>query len=185
MFCCGNVPVDFTHITCHHNKSILCGIYCGLLVPRGPFYQHGLTYLSLSVIPAWISNCIHYKVWAELTYTFPNFNGATVEVWEWTSRFNPRCTGHVVTYPCWSKLNRVSKRDPRYKKNINIQNITKGAETNKICGISFALKPKSCYFAIFVIIGNTHKILSHPWRQIWHFNNFCGSMLWWQCKMES
>ena len=43
--------------------------------PRGPFYQHGLT-----LIPAWISNHIHYKMWDEITYPFLNFNGATVEV---------------------------------------------------------------------------------------------------------
>ena len=24
---------------------------------------------------------IHYKVWDEITYPFPNFNGATVEIW--------------------------------------------------------------------------------------------------------
>ena len=40
-----------------------------------PFYEHGLT-----LIPAWISNYIHYKVWDEITYPFLNFNGATVEV---------------------------------------------------------------------------------------------------------
>ena len=55
---------------------------------------HGLT-----LIPAWISNCIHYKVWDQMTYPFPNFNGATVEVWEWKSYFIPRFTGHVITYP--------------------------------------------------------------------------------------
>ena len=38
-----------------------------------PFYQHGLT-----LIQAWISNYIHYKVWGKNTYSFPNFNGATV-----------------------------------------------------------------------------------------------------------
>ena len=39
----------------------------------GPFYKHGLT-----LIPAWISNYIHYKVWDEIIYPFLNFNGATV-----------------------------------------------------------------------------------------------------------
>ena len=43
--------------------------------PCGPFYYHGLT-----LIPAWISNYIHYNVWDEITYPFLNFNGATVEV---------------------------------------------------------------------------------------------------------
>ena len=39
---------------------------------RTPFYKHGLT-----VISAWISNYIHYKLWDEITYPFLNFNGCT------------------------------------------------------------------------------------------------------------
>ena len=39
----------------------------------------GHTYIH-PVIPAWISNYIHYKVWDEISYPFLNFNGATVEV---------------------------------------------------------------------------------------------------------
>ena len=27
------------------------------------------------------------KVWDEITYPFPNFNGCTIEVWEWISNF--------------------------------------------------------------------------------------------------
>ena len=34
---------------------------------RGLFYWHGLT-----LIPAWISNYIHYKVWDQINYQFPN-----------------------------------------------------------------------------------------------------------------
>ena len=45
----------------------------------------------------WISNYIHCNVWGEITYPFPNFNGSTVEVWEWMSNFIPR---HVITYLC-------------------------------------------------------------------------------------
>ena len=52
-------------------------------------------------IPAWISNYIHYQVWDEITYPFPNFNSTTVEVWEWKRNFIPHFTGHVMTYPCW------------------------------------------------------------------------------------
>ena len=48
----------------------------------------------------WISNCICYNAWDEITSPFQNFNGATVEVWEWISNFIPHCTGHVLTYPC-------------------------------------------------------------------------------------
>ena len=48
----------------------------------GLFYQYGLT-----LTPAWISNHMRSKVWAEVTYPFPNFNGCTVEVWEGISNF--------------------------------------------------------------------------------------------------
>ena len=40
-------------------------------------------------------------MWDEITYSFPNFNGATVDVWEWISDFIPRLTGHVIKYPYW------------------------------------------------------------------------------------
>ena len=32
---------------------------------------------------------------------FPDFSGAAVEVWEWTSNLIPHFTGYVITYPCW------------------------------------------------------------------------------------
>ena len=56
---------------------------------------------TLLSIPAWISNYIHCKVWGEITYPFPNFNGSTIEVWEWMSNFILHFTGHVITYPWW------------------------------------------------------------------------------------
>ena len=49
-----------------------------VLCARGPFYLHGLTLIS-----TWISNHIYHKVEDEITYSFSNFNGATLEVWEW------------------------------------------------------------------------------------------------------
>ena len=42
---------------------------------------------GLSLFPALETNHIPLKVWDEITYPFPNFNGAVVEVWEWTSYF--------------------------------------------------------------------------------------------------
>ena len=41
------------------------------LISRGPFYYHCLT-----LIPAWISNYIHYRVGDKFNYPFLNFNGA-------------------------------------------------------------------------------------------------------------
>ena len=64
--------------------------------PWPPFHLHGIT-----LLPAWIGMYIHYKVWVEITYPFPNSNGATVEVWEWTSHFIPHFTRCAITYPCW------------------------------------------------------------------------------------
>ena len=37
----------------------------------------------------------------EITYPFPNFNGANVEVWEWISDFILHIIMGVITYPCW------------------------------------------------------------------------------------
>ena len=45
------------------------------------------------------SDHIHYKLWDEITYSFPKFNGEAVEVREWVGNFNPHITGCVITYP--------------------------------------------------------------------------------------
>ena len=50
-----------------------------------------------------MSNNIHYRMWDEITNPFPNFNGATVEVWEWISNFIPHCIEFMITYPCWPR----------------------------------------------------------------------------------
>ena len=42
---------------------------CDIALNWDPFYKHGLI-----LIPAWICNHIHYKVWDWITYPFPNFN---------------------------------------------------------------------------------------------------------------
>ena len=55
-----------------------------ILIQAWPFYLHGLT-----LIPTWINNHMPSKVWVEITYPLPNFNSATVEVWEWISNFIP------------------------------------------------------------------------------------------------
>ena len=41
------------------------------------------------------------KMWDEITCPFPNFNGCTIEVWEWISNFFPHFITDVITYPCW------------------------------------------------------------------------------------
>ena len=63
----------------------------------------GAVYLKNYDWPAWRSNCIHYKMWDDITYSFPNFNSTTVEVWEWISNFIPHFSGYVIIYPCWDE----------------------------------------------------------------------------------
>ena len=53
--------------------------------------------LAVSVI----FRVIYYNVPGESTFPFPNFNGCTIELWEWISNFIPRFTGHVITYTWW------------------------------------------------------------------------------------
>ena len=39
------------------------------------------------------------KVWNEMIYPFPNFNGYTIKVWEWIDDFIPHFIMDVVSYP--------------------------------------------------------------------------------------
>ena len=73
-------------------------------------FKHGLT-----LIPAWIRNHTPSKVWDEITYPFLNFNGTTVEVYEWISNFVLHIRMGAITLSMLGlKLNHVSKRGPRY-----------------------------------------------------------------------
>ena len=48
---------------------------------------HFTTMDELTLIPARITNHLTSQVWGEITYPFPKFDGATVEVWELISDF--------------------------------------------------------------------------------------------------
>ena len=54
---------------------------------------------DLTLIPAWLDNCINYKVWDVFTHLFPSINTEAVEVREWISYFIQQFTGHVYSYP--------------------------------------------------------------------------------------
>ena len=65
-------------------------------------HQRVCSLIWINCNPTWMSNNIHYKVCGEITYTFANCGGVTVEVWESISIFFPQFTGHVITNPCWN-----------------------------------------------------------------------------------
>ena len=46
-------------------------------------------------------NYIHYEVWDEITISFPNINGFTVEISAWISNFIPNFIMDEIIYPCW------------------------------------------------------------------------------------
>ena len=62
--------------------------------------QESLLLTRITLVTVWISNYIHYDVWGGITYPFPNFNGCTIEVWEWMINFVQHFIGNVISYPC-------------------------------------------------------------------------------------
>ena len=34
-----------------------------------------------------MNNYIRYKVWDEIIFPFPNYNGLTIDAWEWMGNF--------------------------------------------------------------------------------------------------
>ena len=62
-----------------------------------------LSYNCSILIPAWISNYIHYNVCGEITYPLPNFNCATVAVCEWISKFISYFIRCMLIYPRWDQ----------------------------------------------------------------------------------
>ena len=77
-------------------------------VTGGLIYKHGLNLILVR-----ISNLIPGKSRGEITYTFPNLNSYTVEVWEWISNFTPHFMNRCNYLSMRGlKLNNVSKRGP-------------------------------------------------------------------------
>ena len=61
-------------------------------------YQGLLLLTTFNFNLAWI-NYIQYNIWDNITYQLQNFNGATVEVWEWISNFTQHFNKYVITNP--------------------------------------------------------------------------------------
>ena len=67
-------------------------------------------------------------MWDESTSSFPNFNGAAVEVWEWISNSIPNFTGYLITYPCWDFSSSTLAKAVQVS--INNNRYTDGADKN-------------------------------------------------------
>ena len=88
-----NIHLDIGQlmITCNMGiNSSKLGPYAILLQERtcDPLYKHEFS--------AWINNHIHQKLFDEITYPFPIFNGAVVDICEWIN--------NLITHFVWSLI---------------------------------------------------------------------------------
>ena len=77
--CCSFV-IDYQHGVNAHRLMEWMRSFSN--ISRGTFNQYELTLIS-----TWMTKHASGKVFVEITYPFSNFNGCTVEVWEWKSNF--------------------------------------------------------------------------------------------------
>ena len=95
----------------HKNKTVtrpyyLCNgnLYSGSTVfsywniSQGTLSLTWINLTQINLIPVWISTSIHYKLWGEATYPFPNFNDARI------SYLIPPFLGLVIIHPCWNAV---------------------------------------------------------------------------------
>ena len=82
---CYLVPFPDTNVVCRPDvgptlaqPSLLSGLSFTFGYAYGGHAYDTHDTFSLTLIAAWISYYIHYKVWDEIIFPFLNFNGATV-----------------------------------------------------------------------------------------------------------
>ena len=67
-------PIFYPHKIQYESAIVGLKYQCRRLVP--------VLLLCINCIPAWITNCMPSEAWDEVIHSFPNCNGATIEVWE-------------------------------------------------------------------------------------------------------
>ena len=116
-------------------------------------------------------NYIRCKVWDEITYPFPNFNGFTVEVWEWISIFIPHFTRHVITY------HRVIKRGSVcYFYNDTEPPANKKPPDSR--SISHFLMGISIFVNRYLYIAKTKGLLFIYWQIMWRSGPIREDVAW-------
>ena len=110
-----------------------------------------------------MNDYICYKVLDEITYLFPNFHSAAVEVWEWICNFIPHFTGHVITYPCLHYISTMLVYHISW-------NIIHWSITNILIYRAHHV-PKSSEWAVFIACYVFHGSLGNIPNKIWQL--FC------------
>ena len=85
---------------------------------QGPICLYGIT-----LIPAWVRNYIHYKIWYKIIYLFPNTNGRNIDIWEWITNSIPQLTQHVITCHPGIAKSLLVKEDPGWSANKSFNGI--------------------------------------------------------------
>ena len=128
-------------------------------------------------------------MWDEITYPFPNFNGATVEVFELIGDFIPHFTGIWLLIHAGIKLIHVSKRVPRYtgptpgQPHFIAKLYTTKPEASKTCKVaqnypSIAHPRDYAYRSHSIMFCRVWYLKIFPcflWLLGWHWNQF---MVW-------
>ena len=130
MLNCGTVAtchlacVKFTHVPLSLAYSVK------LQSSGAPFH-----YRNLNLFLTWISKYIHYKASDEITHPVPNFKGATVEFWEWISKFIQHFFVYMITYSCWKHMAAAVKGYGRLWKNRSVPNHIKQDKMLTTCSV--------------------------------------------------
>ena len=132
-------------------------------------------------------------MWDDITSPIPNFNSATVEVWEWISNFISHCSGYDYLSILGLNLIHVSKRGPsnwswrmwvrltspkpqhyRYTKPVHVVNVL---HTNK--------KWRWLRIVIFFINHNIqYLVFSHHFYKIPVFPQHILLLSLWKCRFQ-
>ena len=119
----------------------------------------------------------------EITYVFPNFNGVSVEVWEWINNFLSQFAGHVTVCACGICVKSVGSAWTNFKCQILIEFRTElGSETAEPSSVEEFLSA----FEFKTSFTGTFSCKSH-------FDQFRGNILhcivqldpsWWRHQMD-
>ena len=107
------------------------------------------------------------KVWYEIIYPVPNFNGCTVDVWEWNTNFSP----HFVDVNYLSMLGLSYSILVKRARGISEPNMKNGIVLLTIDNIL----NKSCHDANVIVTGGKGRCRYDKWccrqQHSWYRNN--------------
>ena len=68
---------DLRRHLAHYDVTVMkCQWKLLMQTTQSTMWGHPISLITINFNPTWISNYIHNKVWDEITYPLPNFNGA-------------------------------------------------------------------------------------------------------------